>query len=70
MRDNAMLERQYWRATYDEKRQSFDVANAGWANGEPVIEYGFNFFHNDNASCGDFSSFSSSKTEQFHRVAS
>jgi hypothetical protein len=52
MRDNDMLERKYWRAIYDEERKSFVVGNAGWVDGEPVIEYCFNFFGDDDDSFG------------------
>lgn len=47
MSNDYMPERRYWRAIYDEARKSFVVDNAGWVDGEPVIEYCFTFFGGD-----------------------
>ena len=42
-----MLDRAYWRAVYDEERDSYVVAQAGWRDGEPQIEYRFTYFPGD-----------------------
>lgn len=42
-----MLDRKYWRASYDEERDSFVVKQAGWIDGEPLIEYRFTYFSTD-----------------------
>ena len=42
-----MLDRNYWRASYDEERDSFVVEQAGWIDGEPLIEYCFTYFSTD-----------------------
>lgn len=39
-----MLDRDYWRALYNEERNSFVVEQAGWLDGEPQIEYRFSYF--------------------------
>lgn len=36
-----MGENRLWRATYDAERDSWLVEDAGYINGEPVIEYLF-----------------------------
>jgi len=43
-----MLERHFRRATYDSERGTFVVEDAGWRDGQPVIEYGFAFFDDGN----------------------
>ena len=42
-----MLDRSYWRASYNEERDSFVVEQAGWIDGEPLIEYRFTYFSTD-----------------------
>jgi hypothetical protein len=42
-----MADRRYWRAIYNEERDGFVVERAGWIDDEPVIEYRFTFFDDD-----------------------
>ena len=42
-----MLDRNYWRALYDEERDSFVVEQAGRVGDEPQIEYRFTYFSED-----------------------
>ncbi|MEO8395822.1 MAG: hypothetical protein ABI700_22695 [Chloroflexota bacterium] len=42
-----MLERNYWRASYNDERDAFVVEQAGWLDGEPQIEYRFTYFSAD-----------------------
>ncbi|MCC6803489.1 MAG: hypothetical protein IT319_11445 [Anaerolineae bacterium] len=49
-----MLDRNYWRATYDQERGAFVVEQAGWVEGEPQIEYRFtylSFEENEEIAC-------------------
>ena len=39
-----MVDRHYWRAVFDEQRNSFVVEQAGWVDDEPQIEYRFTYF--------------------------
>ena len=43
-----MLDRQYWRALYNEARDAYVVEEAGWVDDEPQIEYRFSYFSDDN----------------------
>ena len=42
-----MLDRQYWRALYNEERDAYVVEEAGWVDDEPQIEYRFSYFSDD-----------------------
>ena len=49
-----MLDRDCWRATYDQERGAFVVEQAGWVEGEPQIEYRFTYFsgeENEDIAC-------------------
>src|SRR5215213_4964612 len=39
-----MIDRNYWRASYNEQRDAFVIEQAGWVDGEPQIEYRFTYF--------------------------
>ncbi len=39
-----MVDRQYWRALFNEQRHAFVVEQAGWLDDEPQIEYRFSYF--------------------------
>lgn len=42
-----MREKRLWRATYDAERDSWVVEDAGFVEGEPVLEYRFSFLEDD-----------------------
>jgi hypothetical protein len=43
-----MLDRQYWRAIYDDERKAFVVEDAGWIADEPIIEYRLSYREDKN----------------------
>lgn len=39
-----MVDKQYWRAVFDDQRDAFVVDQAGWLDDQPQIEYRFTYF--------------------------